>query len=39
VDPIQLAEYETAHVRVPATRLMAEVNSGLEQLFEACLWH
>ena len=39
VDPVQLAEDEAAHVRVPATRLVAEVDSGLEQLFEACLWH
>ena len=39
VDPVQLAEDVAAHVRVPATGLMAEVDSGLQQLFEACLWH
>ena len=39
VDPVQLAEDEAAHVRVPAARLVAEVDSGLEQLFQACLWH
>src|SRR6185295_19659061 len=39
VDPVHLAEDEAAHVRVPAARLMAEVDSGLEQLFEFCLWH
>ena len=37
--PSQLAEDEAAHVRVPAARLVAEVDSGLEQFFEACLRH
>ena len=37
--PSQLAEDVAAHVRVPAARLVAEVDSGLQQLFEACLWH
>ena len=35
--PSQLAEDVAAHVRVPATRLVAEVDSGLQQLLEACL--
>jgi hypothetical protein len=39
VNPVQLAEYVAAHVRVPAPGLVAEVDSGLQQLFEACLWH
>jgi hypothetical protein len=39
VDPVELAEDEAAHVRVPAAGLMAEVDSGLEQLFQACLGH
>ena len=39
MDPVQLAEDVAAHVRVPAARLVAEVDSGLQQLFEACLWH
>ena len=39
VDPVQLAEDVAAHVRVPAPGLVAEVDSGLQQLFEACLWH
>ena len=33
--PIDVA----AHVRVPAARLVAEVDSGFQQLFQACLWH
>ena len=39
VDPVELAEDEAAHVRVPAARLMAEVDSGLEQFLQACLRH
>ena len=39
VDPVQLAEYVSAHVRVPAPRLVSEVDPSLEQLFEASLWH
>ena len=32
VDAAALAEDEAAHLRVPATRLVAEVDSGLQQL-------
>ena len=32
VDPVALREDERAHLGVPATRLVAEVDSGLEQL-------
>ena len=32
VDPAALGEDETLHLRVPAARLMAEVNAGLQQL-------
>ena len=33
VDPVALAEDKRLHLRVPPTCLMAEVHSGLEQLF------
>jgi hypothetical protein len=39
VDPVQLTEDVAAHVRVPATGLVAEMDSGLQQLSKACLWH
>ncbi len=39
VDPIQLAEDEAAHIGIPTAGLVAEVNSGLQQLLKACLWH
>src|SRR4029077_8879003 len=39
VDPVEFAVDEAAHVRVPAARLVAEVDSGLEQFFQACLRH
>ena len=39
MDPVELAEDVAAHVRVPAARLVAEVDSGLQQLLEACLGH
>jgi hypothetical protein len=39
VDPVHLAEDEAAHVRVPAAGLVAEVDSGLEQVSQLCLCH
>jgi hypothetical protein len=39
VDPAALAEYEPAHLRVPAARLVAEVHSGLQQLAYSYLSH
>src|SRR6185503_13345295 len=39
VDPAALAEYEPAHLRVPAACLVAEVHSGLQQLAYAYLSH
>src|SRR5205823_11261991 len=35
VDPAALAEYEAAHLRVPAARLVAEVHAGLQQLLDS----
>ena len=37
VDPAALAEDEAAHLGVPAARLVAEVDSGLQQLLDAYL--
>src|SRR5207248_1845459 len=37
VDAVALAEDEAAHLRVPATRLVAEVHAGLQQLADAHL--
>ena len=39
VDPVALAVDEAAHLRVPAARLVAEVDSGLQQLLDAYLGH
>src|SRR5262249_22942494 len=39
VDPVELAEDEAAHVRVPAARLVAELDAGLEQFWQPCLRH
>ncbi len=39
VDAVALAEDEAAHLGVPAARLVAEVNAGLQQLFDADLSH
>ena len=39
VDPVSLAEDVAAHLRVPATGLMAEMDSGLEQLLDAYFCH
>src|SRR6185436_17355355 len=39
VDAAALAMDEAAHLRVPAARLMAEVDSGFQQLLEADLGH
>jgi hypothetical protein len=39
VDPGALAMDEAAHLRVPAACLVAEVNAGLQQLFEVNLSH
>ena len=35
VDPVALAEDEAAHLGIPAARLVAEVDSGLQQLLDA----
>ena len=35
VDPAALAEYEAAHLGVPAARLVAEMDAGLQQLPDA----
>ena len=39
VDAAALAEDEAAHLRVPAARLVAEVDAGLQQLRDAYLSH
>src|ERR1019366_4740629 len=39
VDAAALTEYEAAHLGVPAARLMAEVNAGLQQLRDAYVSH
>ena len=39
VDAVSLAEDVAAHLRVPAARLMAEVDSGLQQLLYAYVCH
>ena len=39
VDPVALAEDEAAHLGVPAARLVAEMDAGLQQLSDAYLWH
>src|SRR5262249_31430989 len=39
VDAGALAEDEAAHLRVPAARLLAEVDSGLQQLLDADFGH
>src|SRR5262249_39743731 len=39
VNPFPLSEDEAAHARVPAPRLVTEVNSGLQQLLDAYLGH
>ena len=39
VDAAALAEDEAAHLGVPASRLVAEVDSGLEQLSHCDRWH
>jgi hypothetical protein len=39
VDAVALGEYESAHLRVPTARLVAEVNAGFEQLLEIRLGH
>ena len=39
VDAVALGEDEPAHLRVPAAGLVAEVDAGLEQLFERGLCH
>src|SRR3954466_14190334 len=39
VDAGALAEDEATHLRVPAARLVAEVNAGLQQLLDAYLGH
>ena len=39
VDPVPLAVDEAAHARVPAPRLVAEVNSSLQQLLDAYVGH
>jgi hypothetical protein len=47
VDAVPLAEYEAAHLGVPAARLVAEMHPGLQQLLDAdvggqrelpCMW-
>ena len=38
VDAVALAEDVAAHLRVPAARLVAEVDAGLQQLLDAYLW-
>src|SRR5215213_1528832 len=35
MDPAALAEYEAAHLGIPAARLVAEVDAGLQQLPDA----
>jgi uncharacterized Zn-binding protein involved in type VI secretion len=39
VNAVAFTEDETAHLRVPATRLVTEVDSGLQQLLDAELSH
>ena len=39
VDAVALAEDEATHLRVPATRLVTEVDAGLQQLSKAYLSH
>src|SRR5206468_11176930 len=39
VDAAALAVDEAAHLRIPASRLMAEVDSGLQQLLQADVGH
>ncbi len=39
VDAVALGEDEPAHLRVPAARLVAEVDAGFEQLLEVRLGH
>ena len=39
VDAVALAEDEAAHLGVPAARLVAEVDAGLQQLPDADLGH
>jgi hypothetical protein len=39
VDPAALAEYEAAHLGIPAACLVAEVHPGLQQLAYAYLSH
>ncbi len=39
VDAAALAEYEAAHLGVPAARLVTEVDAGLQQLRDAYVGH
>ena len=39
VDPVELAGDVAAHVRVPTTGLVAEMNSGLQEILDSYLRH
>jgi hypothetical protein len=39
MNPVALREDETAHLRVPATGLVSEVDTGLEEFVERGLRH